>query len=365
MPSPSCAPADLSPLYLLLLGCGRVGMELLDLLAARRDWLAAELRLQPLISGIATRSYGYLLHPRGLEPGGFASAEELLDELKQTGARAADVEEFILQGRAAGASALIELTTLNPHNGEPALTHISTALQAGLHVVTANKGPLAYAQPELQALARQRQVQLRFEATVIDGLPLINLAQFTLPGVGLHAFRAVLNATSSIVLSGIEQGLQMTEAIEQARRLGIAEADPWYDLDGWDAVMKTTILANNLLDGRLTPVMVEREGIGEIPPAEIRAAAAAGTPIRLLSQAYRQGELVVAQVRPSKLADNDILRYAQGATSVISLQTEAMGTLSLVEHAHEPAVLQTAYGIFSDLVTILLQRRASTPHVAQ
>jgi homoserine dehydrogenase len=363
-PLSSSPSPNVSPLRLLLLGYGRVARALLPLLASRQAWLASELCVRPLISGIGTRSMGYHLHPQGIDIQRLAGEENPFAELRRTGSRVDDAGAFIQAGAEVGASILLELTTLNPHNGQPALMHIRAALKAGLDVVTANKGPLAFAQHELQALARQQLVQLRFEATVIDGLPLINLAQFTLQGVGLRAFRALLNATSSLVLSRIEQGLSMEEAIGQAQQLGIAEADPWYDLDGWDAVMKTTILANNLLDGRLTPSGVEREGIRGLTPVEIRAAAAAGTPFRLLSQGYRQGDAVVAEVRPRKIAANDILLFGRGATSVISLASEAMGTITLVEHEHEPAVGQTAYGVFSDLVTIL-QRRVSSPHLSQ
>jgi homoserine dehydrogenase len=265
-----------------------------------------------------------------------------------------NAESFIEVGKAVGATVLIELTTLNPQNGQPALSYIRTALQSGLDVITANKGPVAYAQSELQAVARHQDVQFRFEATVMDGLPLINLAQFTLQGVGIRSFRALLNTTSSLVLSMIEQGFTREEAIAKAQELGIAEADPWYDLDGWDAAMKTTILANTLLGSQISPQHIKRQGIRDYSVAEIRAAASAGTPIRLVSRAYRKHDAIIAEVRPRKISQDNILRVGTGTTSVISLETEAMGMLTLVEH--EPTVTQTAYGVLSDLVTILKQR---------
>ena len=152
----------------------------------------------------------------------------------------------------------------------------------------------------------------------------------------------------------IEQGFTREEAITKAQELGIAEADPWYDLDGWDAALKTTILANTLLESQISPQLVERQGIRDFSIDEICAAASAGTPIRLVSQAYRRQGDIIAEVRPRKISKDNILRVGTGTTSVISLETEAMGTLTLVEH--EPTVTQTAYGVFSDLVTILKQR---------
>lgn len=253
---------------------------------------------------------------------------------------------------------LIELTTLNPQDGQPALLHIRSALQAGMDVITANKGPVAFAQFELQALARRHNVQFRFESTVMDGLPVINLAQFALPAVGIRSFRALLNSTSSLVLNLVEQGYSRDEAISRAQQIGVAEADPWYDLDGWDAVMKTTILANTLLEGQLTPTMVEREGIRNLNSDEICAAALAGSPIRLVSQAHRKHGVLIAEVRPRRVSSDDILYVGKNTMGVISLETEAMGTITLVEH--QPGVVQTAYGVLSDLINIQRQRRTTS-----
>ncbi len=264
------------------------------------------------------------------------------------------VEAFIQAGKSARASLFIELTTLNPHNGQPALRHIHKALEAGMDVITANKGPVAYAQLELQSLARRHDVQFRFESTVLDGFPLINLAEFTLPAVGIRSFQAVLNSTSGLVLSMIEQGYSRDEAIHKAQQIGVAEVDPWYDLDGWDAALKTTILANTLLEGQLTPNMVEREGIRKLTADEICAAALAGSPFRLVSQANCKYGLVIAEVRPRRISSDNVLHVGIGTTGVISLETEAMGIITLVEH--QPGVNQTAYGILNDLITVQRQR---------
>ncbi|HET9918274.1 MAG TPA: hypothetical protein VFQ30_00435 [Ktedonobacteraceae bacterium] len=348
------SPVSPQPLRLLLLGYGHVAQAFLPLLASRGEWLASELGFRPLISGIGTRRQGYFIHAAGIDVEWLAHEPDPLHSFMQQGIHIDTAEAFIDAGKTAGASLLLELTALNPHDGQPALAHIHHALSSCIDVVTANKGPVAFALRELQALAQQHHVQFRFESTVMDGLPLFNLAQFSLPAVGIHAFRALLNTTSSLVLSLIEQGHTLEEGIRQAQALGVAEADPWYDLDGWDAVMKTTILANVLLDGQLTPPIVKREGIRNLSPDEIRIAAQTGTPIRLVSQASRKDGQLVAEVRPRPLSQDDMLHVGKGTTSVISLETEAMGTITLVEH--EPVVLQTAYGALSDLITILRQR---------
>ncbi len=348
--------ALLHPLRILLLGYGNVAQSFLTLLASRSEWLGREFGVHPLISGIGTRNTGFSVHPTGITPRQFIQTPQARSWFAAQATPLHDAQAFIQSGRAVGASILIELTTLQPRDGEPAITHIRTAFQEGMDVITANKGPLAYAQTELQEEARRSNLQFRFESTVMDGLPLINLAQFTLQAVEIHAFRALLNTTSSLVLSMIEQGFSLEQAIQKAQQLGIAEADPWYDLDGWDAALKTTILANNLLDAHITPAMVKREGIRNLTTEDIFAAALSGSPIRLVSSASRVRGMVTASVRPQPITADDILRVAQGTTSVISLDTEAMGTITLIEH--EPLVLQTAYGVLSDLITILRQKQS-------
>ncbi len=300
--------------------------------------------------GIGSRSHGLYLYSDGINADLLARGQDPLSWLSSSGTRIENFEIFIEAGKRAGATLIVELTTLNPQDGQPALRHIRKALESGMDVITANKGPVAYAQRELQSVARRHNVQFRFESAVMDGLPLINMAEFTLPAVGVQSFKATLNSTSTLVLNMIEQGYSLDEAIAKAQAIGVAEADPWYDLDGWDAVMKTTILANSLFEGNLTPKMVVHEGIRNLTSDEICAAALAGSPYRLVSQAHRKNGVLFAQVRPLRINSDDTLHIGKGTTGVISIETEAMGTITLVEH--EPAVIQTAYGVLSDLITI-------------
>jgi len=346
--------ALLPPLRLLVLGYGNVARAFLRLLASRSEWMGRELGLRPVIIGLGSRSEGLYIHSDGVNAHQFAREPDVLSGFKQAGTRVEHSEQFIETGKAAGASLFIELTTLDPQHGQPALSHIRQALELGMHVITANKGPVAFAQAELQALARQQHVQFRFESSVMDGLPLLNLVEFTLPAVEIHSFRAILNSTSSVVLGMIEQGYSQEEALLIARQMCITEADPSFDLDGWDAVMKTTILANSLLEGHLTPKLVEREGIRQLTSDDICAAALAGSPYRLVSEAQRVQGVLRAHVRPRRIPADDILHAGISLGGIISLETEAMGIISVVEHANN--VTQTAYGVLSDLVIIQRNR---------
>lgn len=360
-----------TPPRLLLLGYGNVARALLPLLASRSDWLEQSLGIVPLISGIGSRRTGFFVHPTGLtasslcaregsdyypvyesdkKDAGLTSGIDPIHLFQQTGIACENALTFIQAGHAAGANVLIELTTMNPQSGEPALSHIHQALTIGMDVITANKGPIAHAGEELQTLARSRHVQLRFESTVMDGLPLLNLAEFTLPVVDIRGFRGLLNTTSSIVLRQMEQGKSLEEAIYLAQQIGVAEADPWHDLDGWDAAMKTTILANALLKARLTPPMIQRTGIRDLSQADVIAAAQAGTPVRLVSSAQIIEGKTVATVRPERLQPADPLHSSKDG-GIVTLETEAMGNISLIEH--DTNVKQTAYGVLSDLIIVL------------
>ncbi len=276
--------------------------------------MARESGIRPVITGIGSRSRGLYIYSDGINADLLAREQDPLSWLSSAGTRVENFEEFIQAGKRAGASLFVELTTLNPQDGQPALRHICKAFDAGMDVITANKGPVAYAQRELQSLARHHDVQFRFESAVMDGLPLINMAEFTLPAVGVQSFKAILNSTSTLVLHMIEQGYSLDEAILKAQQIGVAETDPWYDLDGWDAVMKTTILANTLLEGKFTPHMVEREGIRKLTSDEICAAALAGSPYRLVSQAHRKHGVLFAEVRPRRISSDDMLHIGKGIT---------------------------------------------------
>ena len=126
-----------------------------------------------------------------------------------------------------------------------------------MHVVTANKGPIAHAYADLRDEAERAGVLFRFEATCMDGAPVYNMVRRTLPGVRILGFTGVLNSTTQVVIEAMRQGQSMQDGIEAARRLGITEADAAYDIDGWDSAAKTAALANVLMDARTTPQQVD------------------------------------------------------------------------------------------------------------
>jgi len=207
---------------------------------------------------------------------------------------------------------------------------------------------LAYA--TLAAEARRAGVEFRFESTVMDGAPVFNLVRNTLPGCRILGFTGVLNSTTNVVIEALSAGRTLEEGIEEARRLGITEADPSFDIDGWDAAAKTAALANVLLNAGMTPLDVDRRGIGRLTPEKMASVKAQGKTIRLVSRARTSPAGVKLRVRAEVIEQTDVLAAARGTSSLVLFETDLMGTVGTVEIA--PGVDQTAYGVFSDLVDI-------------
>jgi homoserine dehydrogenase len=182
----------------------------------------------------------------------------------------------------------------------------------------------------------------------MDGAPVFNMVRNNLPGVRVLGFTGVLNSTSKIVIAALRAGLTMEEGVDEARRLGIAEADPCYDVDGWDSAVKTAALANVLMDAGVTPASVDRKGIGRLTSQKVEELAAKRKTICLVSRAHSSPQGVKLRVRAEVVDDTDILASVQGTSNLLFLHPDLMGTVGPVYIS--PGIDQTAYGVFSDLV---------------
>src|SRR5581483_5414597 len=251
---------------LVLVGFGNVARRFVGLLEEKRTALADEFGLDVRIAGVTTMRHGRAYAARGLESRTLLEAAER-GEMIGRDEMALSTADFIRHAARKGSAAtdgrlvVIETTTLDVRRGEPAIEHVRTALASGAHVVTANKGPVAFAYAALADEARSAGRRFLFEGAVMDGIPIFNLARETLPAVQIVGFRGVVNTTTNFILTAMEGGETFDAALEAMRAAGIAEADASLDTDGWDAAAKTAALANVLLGARLTPHDVEREGI--------------------------------------------------------------------------------------------------------
>src|SRR5262249_54978980 len=161
------------------------------------------------------------------------------------------------------------ITPLNPATGEPAISYIRAAFARRMHVVTANKGPIAHAYAALKAEALRAGVMFRFESICMDGTPVFNMVRTTLPGVEIRGFSGVVNSTTNVILDAMQEGRSFEEGVRAAQEMGIAEADAGYDIDGWDAAAKTAALANVLMDAGVTPQDVDTRGIRRLTPDKL------------------------------------------------------------------------------------------------
>lgn len=314
---------------LALIGYGKVGRAFARLLEQKRSIFPFR------ITGIHTLRHGTALDPRGLglEPA-FSPALP-------------DAEAFLAASRA---DILIEVSPLNPQTGEPATSHIRAAFARGVHVVTANKGPVAFAYSALREEARRAGLEFRFEAVTMDGTPVYNLVRNNLPGVAIQGFAGALNSTTKVILDLMLEGRTLDQGILEAQRRGVAEADPWFDIDGWDSAAKCAALANVLMDARLTPPDVDRKGIGRLTPEKLLEIDRSGKRVVLISRARRARDGVKLRVRAEVLEKSDLLATVRGTSNLLMLETDLMGRLGVF--TIDPGLEQTAYGLFSDVVDI-------------
>jgi homoserine dehydrogenase len=343
---------------LALVGFGNVGRRLARLIEERRDWLSLDYDLECRVVGVATRRHGAVFRDGGLDAVDLAVRMEAGQPIVDAASQAADSFDVIrrLAGTDAPLKVLVETTTLDINAGQPATDHVRSALQAGCHAVTANKGPAAFAYEELSALAADRDRSFLFEGAVMDGIPIFNLVRETLPAVEITGFRGVVNSTTNHILSALEDGESFDSALERMQAAGIAEADPSLDVDGWDAAAKVSALANVFMRARMTPQAVEREGIGPAAARQAMAAKARGARVRLIASARTTPEGIVTSVRPVELPESDLLAGLRGMANALVLQTDLLGDIAICQLSG--SLTQTAYALLSDLVTI---RRRQPP----
>jgi len=324
---------------LLFVGFGQVGRALARMLV-ERDGVGFS------VVGIVTARHGACFNPDGIDLALALAAES---EIAQPGS--GDVVDAATAATTLDYDVLVEMTPLSvAGRGEPALGTCRTALARGRHVVTCNKGPIAWGLTELSGLAADHGVELLCESTVMDGAPVFNLRRHCLRGLRIAAVEGILNSTTNVAIGGIERGLSLDEALREAQRLGIAEADPGHDIDGWDAAVKLSVLSNLLLEAPLVPEHVSRQSLRDVAPETIRAAERNGTPVRMVCRAEAVRGLVEASVRAEEVPAGSSFAAVRGASSLLRLRTELPGAFAIVEE--EPTVETTAYGVLSDLLSL-------------
>jgi homoserine dehydrogenase len=256
-----------------------------------------------------------------------------------------DVRDWL---RLAKADVLFEATSLSVRDGQPAIDHIRAALEAGAHAITANKGPIVHSYEELNSLAAAKGRRFLFESTVMDGVPIFALFRDNLPVVHLRGFRGILNSTTNVILSGMEDGLSFDDSLAKAQQIGVAETDPSNDIEGWDAAVKIAALVRVLMGVPIRLEEIQREGIGKLRGQDVRAARADGRPYKLVCRAQRSNQGVTASVGPEQVPLSDPLAWVAGTSSIVYFETDIFPGLAITEN--NPGLEATAYGMLADFV---------------
>ncbi len=322
---------------LAFLGFGNVGRALARLLVAKTAELRECYGVEWEITGVATRRMGWRASGDAIDVGA-------TDEIPGKNG----FDEWLATARP---DVLLETTSLNPETGQPAIDYLRASLQAGVHTITANKGPIVYAYDELNSIADKNGVRFFFEATVLDSAPVFSLFRETLPGVKVRGFSGVFNSTTNVILETMEAGRSFAEGVKTAQELGVAETDPSNDVEGWDSIMKICAIARVILQAPLKPSDVRREGIRGLDPQTLQAARAEGKPYKLLSRAIVNPDgSITASVRPEQIALGDPFSSVRGTSLAVNFELDTIPGLTIV--SHRPNLQSTAYGLLADFINV-------------
>ena len=327
---------------IILCGFGVVGQSLVKLFDSRSKELYAKYGLKPRVVGVFD-SKGSAVDQSGLK----------LDKLVQIKKEYGTVKNYSnIKNSMSGiemlknveADVLIETTASNYKDAEPGMTHITTAMKKGMHVISVNKGPLALAFPSLMELATYNQVMLRFSGTVGGGTPILDYAKNSLSGERITSFAGILNGTTNYILSNMSTGLSFGEALKDAKNKGYVEADESLDLDGLDAAAKLVILANWVMGMKVTMPDIKCIGIRKVSTEDIKKAAKNNCSVKLIASCDK--ELIVS---PKELSNDDPL-CVNGTLNAIAFTSEHSGTQTIIGKG--AGGTETASSILRDLLDI-------------
>jgi len=306
---------------LAVVGCGDVGTSVLELAGEHGHEVVA-----------VADSTGGVVDDGGLDAG------DVLARKRSRGVVGSGDPEAVLD---ADYNVLVEATPTTLGDAEPGFSNVRHALERDRHVVLANKGPVAERYDDVRALEADSAGTLLFEATVGGAIPVLSTVADRDGRV--TAARGVLNGTANFILSRMAaEGLGYEHVLAEAQDLGVAEADPSFDVDGTDAALKCVILANVLYDDGYTLADAEIEGIADLPGSALELAAEDGRTIRLIGE-VSDGEV---RVGPRLVPENGTLAVS-GTLNIVQLETERAGRLNISGRgAGGP---ETASAVFADV----------------
>ncbi len=335
----------------ILCGCGFVGKAFIELLETKDRFLKEQYGLELECISIMN-SKGGAFCKEGLNPvsvNKWIKSGKTIDCLEVHGEKGFNAIDAINKSDYQGV--YVECSPTDLETGEPGLSFTRAALKKGWHVVIANKGPLVLAFEELEELSSASNVKLKTSGAAGAALPTVDVGEVCLAGSEIISFDGIFNGTTNYILTKMGDGeYSYDDALKDAQKMGIAEANPKLDVEGWDTACKTIILANTLMNTSLTLKDLHVEGITKISKDDIKKASVKNKLIKLIGSAERQDGKVSAEVRPVQI-DNTSPFYGLSATDKgFVFNSDTLGELVVTGGASTP--LGTAASMLKDLVNI-------------
>jgi homoserine dehydrogenase len=324
---------------LLLVGFGNVGQAFISHLSTKAGYIHDRFDLDLPIVGAVHRSGGefHSVHSeRALDLNRLLQIKRETGQLsgyRDYGGKMSPVELI----KETDAKIMLEATPTNLRNGEPALTHIKTALNSGMSVVTANKGPIAFALKELRQLAQANEADLRYSASVAGALPIIPTGYYSLMGCEVRSVEGILNGTTNFILTEMEEKKKsLEEAVQEAKRLGIPEADPRLDVEGWDTAVKLLICANTIMDLNAKISDVRVSGIQNVTLETIQTARRNGHALKLIGSAQGTSNDFKLEVCLKEISTDHPFYSVGGTWKAAMFDTDLLGNILLLGGKSSP-----------------------------
>ena len=324
---------------ILLVGFGNVGRGLVELLAQNSRAIR--------MVGITTKTRGSLFSENGLDYDALLKIQPREPLMNYSHRTPVDSDRSITEMiNDTSVDVLVDASPTILPDAEPSLTWIRSALDQGKHVVLANKAPLVVDHSGLLKRAKNGRARLLYEATVMAGTPIINLARYCLNAGTKKEISGILNGTCNYILTRMAEGLSFEKALKEAQSLGYAEADPSADIDGIDTAVKLVILSQVFFNQYIPLEQVERTSLREITVSDIQHAHNKNHKWKYVGILNQSG----AKVSPVALPIAHPLSHVSGANNALSLNCDPLGELTV--QGPGAGGKETAFGILNDLLEL-------------
>ncbi|WP_297712265.1 homoserine dehydrogenase [Clostridium sp.] len=332
-----------------LIGFGGVGQAFIKLLVEKKNYVFEKYNLELKVKYIV-KSDGGIYKSDGI------NLEELVKFINKNKSikdhilwkNDLSIDEIIKNN---DIDTLVELTATNIENGEPGLTHIKRALESEINVVTGNKGPIILKYKQLKEIADKNSVKLKVGCTTGGALPSINGGIYDVAGSEIKVIEGILNGTTNYILSKMSiEKVSYEEALFQAQKDGIAEANPSLDVLGYDTACKIVILTNVLMNANIKLEDVEVQGITEVELETVKRIQKENKKLKLIGKVKREDNMVKAYVKPIEIKEDHPLYFVDYKDKGVYFKTDTLGDISIIGGAS--GTRNAAASILRDIVLV-------------